>query len=112
MCGGFFFLMIRRPPRSTRTDTPFPYTTLFRSGGDDAHTRPPRLRGPLGVDRTGGAAGAVVAAAHHPAGAAAGVVSGGPPAGRAASARGYPAHHAVVAAAAAPADREIGRAHV
>src|SRR3546814_13516173 len=30
----FFFLMIRRPPRSTRTDTLFPYTTLFRS--DDA----------------------------------------------------------------------------
>src|SRR3546814_3403804 len=29
MC--FFFLMIRRPPRSTRTDTLFPYTTLFRS---------------------------------------------------------------------------------
>src|SRR3546814_7930711 len=28
----FFFLMIRRPPRSTRTDTHFPYTTLFRSG--------------------------------------------------------------------------------
>src|SRR3546814_519568 len=28
--------MIRRPPRSTRTDTLFPYTTLFRSG-DDAH---------------------------------------------------------------------------
>src|SRR3546814_13873884 len=27
-----FFLMIRRPPRSTRTDTLFPYTTLFRSG--------------------------------------------------------------------------------
>src|SRR3546814_12449233 len=26
------FLMIRRPPRSTRTDTLFPYTTLFRSG--------------------------------------------------------------------------------
>src|SRR3546814_5855950 len=23
--------MLRRPPRSTRTDTPFPYTTLFRS---------------------------------------------------------------------------------
>src|SRR3546814_10601501 len=41
----FFFLMIRRPPRSTRTDTLFPYTTLFRSlvdivgtGGDGAHT--------------------------------------------------------------------------
>src|SRR3546814_2939855 len=30
MC--FFFLMIRRPPRSTLTDTLFPYTTLFRSG--------------------------------------------------------------------------------
>src|SRR3546814_18349327 len=26
-----FFLMVRRPPRSTRTDTLFPYTTLFRS---------------------------------------------------------------------------------
>src|SRR3546814_6018205 len=30
----FFFLMIRRPPRSTRTDTLFPYTTLFRSSID------------------------------------------------------------------------------
>src|SRR3546814_4935518 len=29
----FFFLMIRRPPRSTRADTLFPYTTLFRSHG-------------------------------------------------------------------------------
>src|SRR3546814_8791375 len=29
MC--FFFLMIRRPPRSTRTDSLFPYTPLFRS---------------------------------------------------------------------------------
>src|SRR3546814_2511775 len=27
--------MIRRPPRSTRTDTLFPYTTLFRSGSDN-----------------------------------------------------------------------------
>src|SRR3546814_15807598 len=27
--------MIRRPPRSTRTDTLFPYTTLFRSCGED-----------------------------------------------------------------------------
>src|SRR3546814_6204842 len=27
--------MIRRPPRSTRTDTLFPYTTLFRAGGVD-----------------------------------------------------------------------------
>src|SRR3546814_18217179 len=32
-----FFLMIRRPPRSTRTDTLFPYTTLFRSVGLVAH---------------------------------------------------------------------------
>src|SRR3546814_13436468 len=32
-----FFLMIRRPPNSTLTDTRFPYTTLFRSGnGIDA----------------------------------------------------------------------------
>src|SRR3546814_21039563 len=30
-CVYFFVLMIRRPPRSTRTDTLFPYTTLFRS---------------------------------------------------------------------------------
>src|SRR3546814_2568178 len=34
-----FFLMIRRPPRSTRTDTLFPYTTLFRSFG--WHGAPP-----------------------------------------------------------------------
>src|SRR3546814_8600104 len=32
----FFFLMILRPPRSTRTDTLFPYTTLFRSYIADA----------------------------------------------------------------------------
>src|SRR3546814_11611097 len=30
-CDSLFFLMLRRPPRSTRTDTLFPYTTLFRS---------------------------------------------------------------------------------
>src|SRR3546814_19067376 len=36
----FFFLMIRLPPRSTRTDTLFPYTTLFRS-----HGREPQHRG-------------------------------------------------------------------
>src|SRR3546814_17815116 len=30
-----FVLMIRRPPRSTRPDTLFPYTTLFRSVGDE-----------------------------------------------------------------------------
>src|SRR3546814_9769152 len=32
-----FFLRIRRPPRSTRTDTLFPYTTLFRSIASPAH---------------------------------------------------------------------------
>src|SRR3546814_1654484 len=58
----FFFLLIRRPPRSTRTDTLFPYTTLFRSAIDhqpdkgavaqarmgdhvDAVEQPPRLVG-------------------------------------------------------------------
>src|SRR3546814_7387465 len=36
--------MIRRPPRSTRTDTPFPYTTLFRS--HQFENRPVQRRGP------------------------------------------------------------------
>src|SRR3546814_13888559 len=31
LCLFIFFVMLRRPPRSTRTDTLFPYTTLFRS---------------------------------------------------------------------------------
>src|SRR3546814_7048829 len=34
--------MIRRPPRSTRTDTLFPYTTLFRSPASDLVTQPDR----------------------------------------------------------------------
>src|SRR3546814_17177257 len=41
--------MIRRPPRSTRTDTPFPYTTRFRSGnlaaGFDVQDHDGQLRG-------------------------------------------------------------------
>src|SRR3546814_10179303 len=41
--------MIRRPPRSTRTDTLFPYTTLFRSAAAPAEVdlprRPPQRRG-------------------------------------------------------------------
>src|SRR3546814_8909302 len=41
--------MIRRPPRSTRTDTLFPYTTLFRSRARDARHR--QCRGPLCKDR-------------------------------------------------------------
>src|SRR3546814_7728582 len=57
----FFFLMIRRPPRSTRTDTLFPYTTLFRSAScaaagaatsnpapaSTASDTPPRNRAPI-----------------------------------------------------------------
>src|SRR3546814_4057352 len=45
--------MIRRPPRSTRTDTLFPYTTLFRSASDPlplAHQAP--LAAPLGEGGT------------------------------------------------------------
>src|SRR3546814_10303685 len=41
----FFFLKIRRPPSSTRTDTLFPYTTLFRSG------RHPTRRGRISTHR-------------------------------------------------------------
>src|SRR3546814_2895650 len=51
-----FFLMIRRPPRSTRTDTLFPYTTLFRSPGPP-HVRAVAPAGPgrdhLGVQLPG-----------------------------------------------------------
>src|SRR3546814_4979408 len=36
--------MIRRPPRSTRTDTLLPYTTLFRSGDAPARHHPPAAR--------------------------------------------------------------------
>src|SRR3546814_13763597 len=45
LCILFFFLIIRRPPRSTRTDTLFPYTTLFRSflARDDHERRSFRL---------------------------------------------------------------------
>src|SRR3546814_1999035 len=67
-----FFLMIRRPPRSTRTDTLFPYTTLFRSpdtlsagsggshrsGCDGLHhadVAPQRRRGPGGRQQAGAA---------------------------------------------------------
>src|SRR3546814_6738692 len=52
--------MIRRPPRSTRTDTLFPYTTLFRSDGRrSTHTRDrrgPRRRGCEGRGRATAAA--------------------------------------------------------
>src|SRR3546814_19719820 len=88
------FLMIRRPPRSTRTDTLFPYPTLFRS--------PPSLR----ADRR-----AVVASR---------ATNGGPSflaRGSTASGRSARTEHRQVAMGptVAPAARtrsEIGRAHV
>src|SRR3546814_3882578 len=43
----FFFLMIRRPPRSTRTDTLFPYTTLFRSIDNDHRVAREEIFGPV-----------------------------------------------------------------
>src|SRR3546814_12718131 len=42
MCVFLFFVKIRRPPRTTRTYTRFPYTTLFRSSPD---AQRPRHRG-------------------------------------------------------------------
>src|SRR3546814_6559401 len=62
--------MIRRPPRSTRTDTPFPYTTLCRSQHDPAARWQPRRqhrdrqRRPLVTDQP--AIGEGVASAHRP----------------------------------------------
>src|SRR3546814_19669290 len=52
--------MIRRPPRSTRTDTLFPYTTLFRSRAGEALRAAARQGGSLQRD------GAALAAAHGP----------------------------------------------
>src|SRR3546814_12201969 len=49
MC--FFFLMNRRPPRSTRTDPLFPYTTLFRS----LRARPGKIKGRAGDAAAAGA---------------------------------------------------------
>src|SRR3546814_16644266 len=42
-----FFLMLRRPPRSTRTDTLFPYTTLFRASASCPRRAVRRERLPL-----------------------------------------------------------------
>src|SRR3546814_8457527 len=47
----FFFLMIRRPPRSTRTDTLFPYTTRFRSHHHELHAHLPEGPEPGQGDR-------------------------------------------------------------
>src|SRR3546814_6791173 len=54
----FFFLMIRRPPISTRTDTLFPYTTLFRSRDLPDHLADlPGLQAPGDAGHLVGAAG-------------------------------------------------------
>src|SRR3546814_9334346 len=49
--------MIRRPPRSTRTDTLFPYTTLFRSTLPSPRTRRPRRRLALRISAVAAASG-------------------------------------------------------
>src|SRR3546814_12499903 len=46
----FFFLMIRRPPQSTRTDTLVPYTTLFRSHSAAAKTAQATMTKKLAAD--------------------------------------------------------------
>src|SRR3546814_20286855 len=118
----FFFLMRRRPPRSTLTDTPFPYTTLFRAderlrlpaaapgpenacagGGcrDPGTRRRRRDRGvgrPLRVRHADGARHVLALPAQHAAGKHA------PPAAR--------ASHAAARFVAAAGAAEIGRAHV
>src|SRR3546814_14554713 len=111
----FFFLMIRRPPRSTRTDTLFPYTTLFRS------LLPPFALPGLGGHRLGlafvalgGIAGDDVEAPELPAGL--GVISGDITgrgrlgAGVADDDLGHVDRQALVDRRAQA--REIGRAHV
>src|SRR3546814_20449524 len=50
-CFFFLLLMIRRPPRSTRTDTLFPYTTLFRSLACEATEDRVLLAGDVGERR-------------------------------------------------------------
>src|SRR3546814_14748523 len=55
--------MIRRPPRTTRTDTLFPYTTLFRSGDALLERRLPLGAGARGRDPRGGGEPGVVARA-------------------------------------------------
>src|SRR3546814_14252389 len=49
---GLVFLRIRRPPRSTRTDTLFPYTTLFRSAMWHGPDNPMRLGFAFKLDRS------------------------------------------------------------
>src|SRR3546814_3702744 len=61
----FLFLLIRRPPRSTRTDTLFPYTTLFRSrparGRDAARHQAVHDGGPGTADQGNARSGLIAA---------------------------------------------------
>src|SRR3546814_7143449 len=83
--------MIRRPPRSTRTDTLFPYTTLFRS-----------IAGPVAVPGPAVAAAVVGAGAGHRA-AGPGLAAAGP---------AQPAHPGMAARPAAPvAGTAVQRVH-
>src|SRR3546814_4066048 len=60
----FYVLMIRRPPRSTRTDTLIPYTTFFRSSHPE--TRGAALSRPARLDRAGrGRARSLLRHRHH-----------------------------------------------
>src|SRR3546814_13263458 len=64
----FFFLMIRRPPRSTRTDTLFPYTTLFRSFTTVSHVI--NKTRPVSADATGRVNAAIAELGYFPSGVA------------------------------------------
>src|SRR3546814_7122153 len=105
----FFLLMIRRPPRSTRTDTLFPYTTLFRS----------RVAARCGGDRErrarAGRRSAQAAAGRGAGGAVAGVAGDLRRGDAAAREAGRPALPAAGDDQRVPRDRrpgQIGRAHV
>src|SRR3546814_17599138 len=89
--GLFFFLIIRRPPRSTRTDTLCPYTTLFRSEADPADAPEPESA---------------------PAEEASAVTKAKPSRKSAAAKPKKPASKAKAAAAGSTEGERIGRAHV
>src|SRR3546814_16035160 len=94
-----FFLMIRRPPRSTRTDTLFPYTTLFRSGrhvGLRSHGVLDRPFHRIEMPRRAGSDLGLLQDAR--------VGEGGQPHGRSAAAENGGARHDVLRADALPED--------
>src|SRR3546814_11550810 len=113
VCIVVFFLMIRRPPRSTRTDTLFPYTTLFRShasqGRPNLRTlRPRALRRGIEPDvRRGG-----IAQVPGTRRAGAGIRARAAGRGDAVASRRYRCRAAVDRRAGGLKEAEIGRAHV